>query len=130
MILCPDCQSRLITPPRECCKNCLIKKKRQEHYRKQKKNREPKTRPWRKYGLTEVHYKKLRKNQGNRCAICKEVSKLVIDHNHETGSVRGLLCVFCNSGLGFFKDNRQYLWWAGQYLKKHEEIKDGSIRRT
>jgi len=58
--------------------------------------------------------------QGNVCAICKSSEPAgkdwCQDHNHETNAPRGLLCVRCNAGLGYFKDNPEYLQSAIQYL--------------
>ena len=70
-------------------------------------------------------YEELLKKQNNCCAICgitaEEVNKkLVVDHNHETLKVRGLLCRSCNSGLGFFKDNQIHLAMAIEYLLNNE----------
>lgn len=45
--------------------------------------------------------------QGHCCAICREAGRrLVVDHDHETGAVRGLLCVPCNSALGRYESGR------------------------
>lgn len=68
------------------------------------------------------------KTQKGRCRICnvkgdvKEVGynskvSLVIDHNHKTGAVRGLLCGPCNLGLGQFRDSTEYLMNAKEYLE-------------
>ena len=59
------------------------------------------------------------KAQNNKCAICKnEFTKTPsIDHCHNTGLVRGLLCSDCNVGIGFLKDNKEYLSNAIKYLK-------------
>jgi hypothetical protein len=43
---------------------------------------------------------------------------LVIDHDHTTGEVRGLLCPTCNAGLGHFKDSPELLLKAALYLQK------------
>lgn len=51
------------------------------------------------------------------CMICGKAEKLVVDHDHETGKVRGLLCNHCNRGLGHFRDNTQFLEDAIKYLK-------------
>lgn len=61
--------------------------------------------------------------QGNKCAICKLPERikgisLSIDHCHETGRVRGLLCGRCNRGIGMFKDNVKALRAAIIYLQK------------
>lgn len=57
-----------------------------------------------KYGLTVQQYDEMLAEQKNLCKICKkEPKRIVIDHNHNTGDVRGLLCVRCNSCLGWFE---------------------------
>lgn len=58
-----------------------------------------------KYGLSNYQYKKMKKQQENRCKICLKNRFLVIDHNHTTGKVRGLLCYKCNLGLGLFNES-------------------------
>jgi len=59
--------------------------------------------------------------QENRCAICRspiEFDNSRIDHNHETGKVRGILCVSCNTGIGLLQDSPEVLESAAKYLKK------------
>ena len=61
-------------------------------------------------------------SHAGRCDICGHEPgkrKLVLDHCHETGKLRGLLCGNCNKGLGFFKDNASVLELAIRYLKHH-----------
>lgn len=70
----------------------------------------------RQYGLSPDSFLELSSSQGNRCAICKEETKLVVDHSHITGSVRGLLCCRCNSMLGFARDNPLILRQGIEYL--------------
>lgn len=73
------------------------------------------------YGITLDDYNNLIKIQDNKCKICdKYIEKLCIDHCHTTGKVRGLLCKYCNSGLGFFKDSLQSLKSAIQYLEEQK----------
>ena len=60
--------------------------------------------------------KKMQVNQQNKCAICENETKLFVDHNHQTGKVRGFLCNMCNSGLGLFKDNITLMKKATEYL--------------
>ena len=79
----------------------------------------------RKTGCSEDMYKKMFEAQGGRCAICgaKEghksksgVScKLAVDHCHETGKIRGLLCGRCNRGLGYLREEN--LSSALEYVK-------------
>lgn len=68
------------------------------------------------YNTTEEYIEKLLKDQDNKCAICKLETKLVIDHCHANGNVRGMLCTNCNTGLGHFKDNINFLKEAINYL--------------
>ncbi len=69
------------------------------------------------YGLTQSAYDDLLSKSGGCCGICKRKSqRLVIDHSHETGDVRGLLCGRCNSGLGMFLDSLKLLKRAAEYL--------------
>jgi len=55
-----------------------------------------------KYGITVAEYRSMVEQQAGLCALCGQPPKgrrLAIDHNHETGKVRGLLCHLCNRGL-------------------------------
>ena len=73
------------------------------------------------YGISPEQYLELHNKQNGKCAICGtelESDYLHIDHDYETGDVRGLLCGNCNKGLGMFKDNIEYLKRAIQYLRK------------
>lgn len=82
------------------------------------------------YGSNAVDiYNKLHKEQNGCCAICKinenEIlnsrgRKLYVDHCHDTGKIRGLLCHLCNFSIGGFRDNVVYLQSAIDYLNKNE----------
>lgn len=76
-----------------------------------------------KYDLTVDEYQTIFELQSGKCAICKQASNkvLVVDHDHETGKVRALLCGTCNSGLGMFKDSPELLDQAARYLWLHKE---------
>jgi len=50
------------------------------------------------------------------CVICGDETNLVVDHDHKTNKVRGMLCNKCNKGLGLFKDNPDFLLYARIYL--------------
>ena len=76
---------------------------------------------WKRYGIniTPKEYLKLLKKQNGVCAICGKTNKskkdLAVDHNHETGKVRGLLCTWCNTHIEvielweWFKKAKMYL---------------------
>lgn len=77
------------------------------------------------YGITLVDYNFMLEKQDGVCAICsktnfnKRVKRLFVDHNHETGKVRGLLCINCNSVVGHCKENITILDKTNVYLDKH-----------
>jgi len=52
----------------------------------------------------------------HNCTICGDVSDLVVDHDHKTNKIRGMLCNRCNQGLGQFKDDPELLEYARIYL--------------
>lgn len=56
--------------------------------------------------------------QGGRCAICGQKSKLMADHCHQTMRPRALLCVLCNTGLGAFRDSKEVMAKAIDYLNR------------
>jgi hypothetical protein len=81
------------------------------------------------FGITLEDYNKMLEAQNGVCAICgKEethknqygVVSLSVDHDHQTGKVRGLLCSKCNKMLGLSNDNKQILLNAINYLKTKE----------
>ena len=78
------------------------------------------------YGLTLEDYNIMLEGQDHKCKICgieeKHSSKarFHVDHCHETGMVRGLLCSKCNTGLGMFRDNSEFLREAAKYLEEAE----------
>lgn len=71
--------------------------------------------------MTINDYKTLWDKQGERCAICgvgfAEPSNGCVDHNHETGAVRGLLCHQCNSAIGYFRESIESMKKAITYLE-------------
>lgn len=79
-----------------------------------------------RYGLTVDAYEELLARQGGRCAICggKQIHErnMSVDHDHETNEVRGLLCDYCNRGLGLFRDDPERLIAAARYLLKEPDL--------
>lgn len=79
------------------------------------------------FGLTDEDYQTMLKRQNGVCTGCGAAptsTKLCIDHDHVTGSIRGLLCSNCNLALGSIKDNVATLLNLAAYLRKYQP-KDG-----
>lgn len=74
------------------------------------------------YNITIEDYKKMLNDQNGVCAICfredKKGRKLCVDHNHDTGKVRGLLCGNCNKLLGMAGDDKKILSRSIKYLEE------------
>jgi len=74
-----------------------------------------------RYGMTPLEYELRLARQNGACAICKKTPKrrwLCIDHCHETGKVRGLLCTPCNAALGIFGDDPERMQAGADYLTR------------
>lgn len=79
-----------------------------------------------KYGIPVGSYATMSERQGGRCAICggtdpkqNSSGRLAVDHDAETGQVRGLLCGSCNNGLGRFRHSEERLLAAIEYLRSY-----------
>jgi hypothetical protein len=72
----------------------------------------------RQYGITPEDYDLLHADQDGRCGICLKPAKLVIDHDHETGCVRGLLCRPCNRSIGQLGEDPEVLRRAADWVSK------------
>lgn len=75
----------------------------------------------RRYNLTLGQFEEMKQSQENKCAICGELEtsrELSIDHCHKTTKVRGLLCIRCNSAIGFAGDDIKILQKAIEYLER------------
>ncbi len=71
----------------------------------------------RRYGIGADELDRLVEQQGGRCLICGRDGPEHVDHDHETGEVRGILCFNCNGGLGQFRDDPEALRRAADYLE-------------
>jgi len=80
----------------------------------------------RNYGIDIDYYNKILKLQNNKCALCgsegfvmKEchTAKLVVDHDHKTNKVRGLLCHNCNRALGLLQDNPEVIRRCAEWVE-------------
>lgn len=69
----------------------------------------------RKYGLTPDEVEAMRVAQEGRCLICRTECELFVDHCHETGRVRGMLCPSCNTFLGRVEANPEILLRMAEY---------------
>jgi dCMP deaminase len=125
--VCEDCAGLFITKHpvkskdgRWRCVNCNNNKRTSEFQRK------------RSCSVTPLQYEELFKLQAGVCAICRQpewrlntkkngVRSLCVDHDHETGKVRGLLCGSCNSAIAWLKEDTRALLSARSYLLKHKE---------
>jgi hypothetical protein len=108
-------------------------KKRRDKYESNKEQRDyvRSLRYKSNYGINIEEYEELFKSQSGKCAICRKPSetinssrRLAVDHDHKTGSVRGLLCSDCNTMLGHFDDDPKLCIKAATYIKKAGDYRD------
>lgn len=79
---------------------------------------------FKKFGLTASEFDAMVERQGGVCCLCGSppgARALAVDHDHETGKIRDLLCSTCNVGLGAFFDDPDLLESAAAYIRKHQE---------
>ena len=100
-----------MTPEQRARKNQRTRERRRTTLRREKLKE--------RYGLTPEDYAAMAMSQDHACAICADDSPLVVDHDHESGKVRALLCHACNRGLGHFRDSPARLRNAAEYLERH-----------
>ncbi|WP_460073240.1 endonuclease VII domain-containing protein [Streptomyces sp. YKOK-I1] len=86
------------------CRACRAVQSRQDHLKRQ-------------YGITEAERDELVASQGGVCCICLAAPPEHVDHCHETGRVRGVLCFSCNAALGQFKDRPDAIRRAAAYVE-------------
>jgi hypothetical protein len=101
----------------------FIKQRRKKRYQENKAEYRSK---WlmKNYGIKAADYDRMLLEQGGLCKICKSsdhkskrVEHFAVDHDHETGQVRGLLCHSCNRGIGYLQDRLEIVEAAAKYLK-------------
>jgi len=102
------------------CRACDDSRRKRENDCNRERNK------WRailkKYGITKDQWEDRFSQQGSRCAVCPAIEPgwergWVVDHDHKTGRIRGLLCVNCNLLVGHAKDNPSTLRNAAKYLE-------------
>ena len=103
-----------------------LKKEYNEKNKEQIAIKKEETRLKSKYGITLKDKTILLQKQNNKCKICsvsflydKHSTKPFVDHCHTTNKVRGLLCLHCNTGLGYFKDHIPTLTKTINYLQEN-----------
>lgn len=103
------------------------KRKRKEKYPEKVERQQADAHRKFKYGLSMEDYEVLLKKQIGVCAICNKPCstghRLCIDHEHETGGIRGLLCYKCNIAIGHLNDSPALLRKAANYLENAETKK-------
>lgn len=112
--------------PKSACKDCQRERARDYWRKKPLPKQIQRDRNLKKsFGIGLEEYNRLLDKQGNCCAICKTTAcesgkNFAVDHDHVTGEIRGLLCMYCNTALGKFKDSVETLKNAINYLEKKE----------
>lgn len=107
--VCPKCETNELGSRRRVCDDCLVGSWNAD-------------RRFARYGMTQANYAAMLADQQHRCAICRkhesEVPRnlLYVDHCHNQGWVRGLLCHSCNVAIGLFGDSIEILDSAKEYL--------------
>lgn len=79
----------------------------------------------RKFGITVEEYDAMHAAQNGLCALCNRPERslkkrLAVDHDHDTGAVRGLLCGPCNVVVGYI-ENQEWFGKAAAYLARHKQ---------
>jgi len=113
-----SCGSTLKYTKNAGCVRCLLDRAKNAEYQRGIQLRT-------KFGITKVEYDLLLSKQHNKCAICgmywdKNQKQFSVDHNHQTGKIRGILCMACNLGIGQFKENLELLKLACKYLENSD----------
>jgi hypothetical protein len=122
--ICPSGHDKSVTGSYKngACRECRRERNRSDRHKAKSKG----LRRGRRYGVSPEQFVAMLSEQRGVCAICQqpetlirhgEVQQLSIDHNHETGEVRGLLCNNCNRATGLFQDDPNILIKAAAYLR-------------
>ena len=117
-------------------KEQVVKYKTKRNTYNQKYRQDRKRQVWsaslkRQYGITGDQYDAMFAKQHGLCAICnrserrvlnERITKLEVDHNHQTGNVRKLLCHACNVSVGFMDESPDRMRRMIQYIEEHEQL--------
>lgn len=134
--VCSNCKKDFLSNNRKqiyCSKRCntyACRTRDPEKYRLQAnahmRRRSPEKRRNQKlretYGITLADYNNMFVNQDGKCAICFSANvRLVVDHNHKTGTIRNLLCSACNSCVGFCREDVSILNKTAEYIERWKD---------
>ena len=110
------------------CKDCEKARRRKDYQERDGREYVYAQSIKRLYGITLDEYEAMVEAQGGRCAICGEQpeERLRVDHDHDTGAVRELLCGPCNIALGGARDNPDLLRAMIAYLERHQVVMEAS----
>lgn len=114
------------------CRDCRVKYwneykvKHPEKIREYKRNYDLR----KKYGIDLGMWDDTLVAQGGVCLICGSDDRLVLDHDHQTGFPRSILCHNCNVGIGHFKEDPNFLRKAIRYLEACQEVTSVSAVRS
>lgn len=123
---CYECNREAVKKSYKKHREKTLIRTRERYYRTPREKINKSYRKWilsSKFGISIDEYNNLLEIQNGVCAICKNFNKeknLAVDHDHETGKIRGLLCSRCNLGIGQFNDNIQLLSDAISYLENYK----------
>jgi len=113
--------------PDHTCRDCRSAEGRRRRSQPAARRRARDARLRRLYGITLAEFETLARRQRWRCRVCGQHVPLVVDHDHESGDVRGLLCSSCNAGLGQFGEDPERLIAAAEYLRNYAGQANGSL---
>lgn len=126
MKLCCRCKIASKHKKDNYCKECrtIVRLTRRRNYHEEIRLNERKNEYRTKYGITLEDYESMYLEQNGKCKICfsktsgRKSGIFLVDHDHSTGKVRGLLCARCNVGLGNFDEDRDRMLRAIRYVEK------------
>lgn len=107
------------------CRDCSNAYKREHRLLPHAKAKEIAIHRERAYGITAEEYAALLDGQGGLCAVCSRpetakrrgiVKTLAVDHDHDTGAIRGLLCTKCNTAIGLLDDSEERIAALARYM--------------
>jgi hypothetical protein len=103
------------------CKKAYTKERMRVFRQRHKPEHDRYLRHWylrHKYKISIEEYESMLGEQEGHCKLCDRTENLCVDHCHDTGKIRGILCASCNVGIGNLQDDPDLLRKAAEYLEK------------